>query len=152
MSAPPASAMKQYQPSAAMKALVSGLVAYAVGDGFNVYTWYCTRGATTAQSSPPPTPRTALPASMTTTASNARPGPGPGCVSAMRGDAGPPGGGGILLSAIASLQGTGRNRRAGYRPGQLHDHYRFPRRAAGSGSGPKRNSIRRLSSGTLATR
>src|ERR1700746_2997748 len=98
MSPTPASAMKQYQPSAAMKALVSGLVAYAVGSGFSEYIWYCTRGATAAQSSPPAMPMTALPASIWTTASNARPGPGPGSVTAAGGDAAP-GGGGILLSA-----------------------------------------------------
>src|SRR5258708_34325892 len=121
MSAPPASAMKQYQPSAAMKALVSGLVAYAVG-GCSVYIWYRTRGATTAQSSPPARPMTALPASTRTTASNARPGGGPGRASAVRGDAGPPGGGGLLLSGIPSLRGTGRTPPAGDRPGQFLDH------------------------------
>src|SRR5215469_9942313 len=100
MSAPPARAMTQYQPSAAIKALVSGLVAYAVG-GCSVYTWYCTRGATADQIMPAASPITALPAAIRTAASSARPVCGPGRVPAVGGEAGPPGGGSMLLSVMA---------------------------------------------------
>src|SRR5215469_10594026 len=100
MSAPPTSAMTQNQPSAAIKALVSGLVAYAVG-GCSVNTWYCTRGATADQIVPAASPITALPTTIRTAASSARPVGGPGRASAVRGEAGLPGGGSMLLSVIA---------------------------------------------------